>query len=287
MTGFGKAEVKCKAGKISVEISSVNNRFLEISPRLPRSFFSMEPKLRELISSKIERGKLNVFVNFDESVSSKTSIINEELTKKVYKQLNNLKKTLKSKAEIQLSDLLLIPEISKPNQNNIDEKEIWPALKKALNKALTGLIQMRLKEGLNISTDLKSRVAVLKKEIIQIKKLSRTSVDKYRERLNKRINDLLDNPTVNHVRLEEEVALIADRTDITEECTRFESHIKQFSSTISSKTPVGKKLNFILQELNREANTIASKCSDIDISTNVIVLKEEIEKMREQVQNLE
>jgi uncharacterized protein (TIGR00255 family) len=287
MTGFGKAEVKNKSGKISVEISSVNNRFLEISPRLPRSFLSMEPKVRELINLKVERGKLNIFINYEEAISTKTSIINEELTKKVYIQLSKLKKSLKADGEISLSDLLLIPDISKPSQNNIDHKVIWPSLKKALVMALNDLIKMRQKEGTNISIDLKSRVTVLKKEISRIKKLSRTSVNKYRERLNKRINDLLENPIVNNVRLEEEVALIAERTDVSEECTRFDSHLKQFNSTISTKIPVGKKLNFILQELNREANTIASKCSDIDISSNVIVMKEEIEKMREQVQNLE
>lgn len=287
MTGFGKAEIKNKSGKISVEISSVNTRFLEISPRLPRSFYSMEPKLRELISSKIERGKINIFVNYEELVTAKTSTINEGLAKSVYKQLTKLKKTLKAECEISLSDLLLIPDISKSSQNNVDHKEIWPSFKKAIDKALSELIRMRQKEGANISKDLKSRVSVLREEIAKIKKLSRTSVDKYRERLNKRINDLLENPVVDKIRLEEEVTLIAERTDITEECTRFDSHLKQFNSTISAKIPVGKKLNFILQELNREANTIASKCSDIDISSNVIILKEEIEKMREQVQNIE
>ena len=287
MTGFGKAEITSKHGKFSVEIASVNNRFLEISPRLPRNFLVLESKIREVISARLERGKINIYINYEAPVNAQsTHYINEEAAKLLVNQLRRLQKETKVSGEIVISDVLMHPEIIKFDTGTIDENVLWPFLAKALEKALTEMMKMRTKEGAALAVDMSKRLAVLDKEIKEIEKLTIHSVEKYRDRLQKRIEDVLTTP-INSERLEEEIAMVAERTDITEECIRFHSHLTQCRETLKAKDAVGKRLNFLLQELNREANTIASKCSDIQISANTIVLKEQIEKLREQIQNVE
>ena len=248
----------------------------------------MEPKIRDLISEMISRGKVNLFVSFDENISEQgKSLINRDVSKALYSQLSKLKKELKISGDITINDLLLIPEVTKPAINSLDEKEIWLSLEKVMRKALTALVAMRKKEGTAILKDMKMRLKFLDTGIKSVEKLSSDCVLKYREKLSARLQELFDTKVDESVRVEEEIALLAEKTDITEECTRFHSHVKQYSLALSEKKPVGKKLNFILQELNREANTIASKCADISISSTTIKIKEEIEKLREQVQNIE
>ena len=288
MTGFGKAEQSSKIGKFVVEISSVNNRYLEISPRLPRGFFSLESKIRELVTAKVNRGKINIFINFEEHVDETGKVlINKSVTKAVYNQLSKLQKELKIPGQVTINDMLLIPDVIKPEISPMDEKLLWKNLEAVLSQSLHALVEMRKKEGAAISKDMKKRIVILDKGMKEIEKLAIKSVGNYRDKLTQKVQELLADTTKDSIRIEEEIAIIAERTDITEECTRFHSHLNQYKSTIAEKHPIGKKLNFILQELNREANTIASKCSDIDISTKVITIKEEIEKLREQVQNIE
>ena len=288
MTGFGKAELKTKLGKIRVEISSVNNRYLEIAPRTPRSFFGFDPKIKEVISQVLNRGKVNLYISFEENLDdSSKSYINKELTKVLYSQLTKLQKDLKISGDITMRDLLLIPEVTKPEATSFDEKVLWGLLDKTLRKALTQLVIMRKKEGDEIKKDMKMRLKTLTVNIKDVEKLSSDCVKKRREKITLKLNELLSKSNENSIRIEEEIAILAERTDIAEECTRIYSHLKQYKSALEEKKPVGKKLNFILQELNREANTIASKCNDISISATVIQMKEEIEKLREQVQNIE
>lgn len=288
MTGFGKAEHSSKIGKFVIEISSVNNRYLEISPRLPRGFFSLESKIRELVTSKVNRGKINIFINFEEQVDETGKVlINKSVTKAVYGQLSKLQKELKIPGQVTINDMLLIPDVIKPEISPINEKLLWKNLEAVLLKALNALVVMRKKEGSAISKDMKKRIAILDKGMKDIEKLASKSVGNYRDKLTQKVQELIADTKKDSIRIEEEIAILAERTDITEECTRFHSHLSQYKSTIAEQNPIGKKLNFILQELNREANTIASKCSDIDISTKVITIKEEIEKLREQVQNIE
>lgn len=288
MTGFGKAELKTKLGKIRVEISSVNNRYLEITPRTPRSFFGFDPKIKDVIAQMLNRGKVNLFISFEERVdSSSKSYINKDLSKVLFSQLSKLKKDLKIKSEITIHDLLLIPDVTKPETVSLDEKALWVSLEKTLKKALTDLVGMRKVEGDAIKKDMKMRLKILLTSIKEIEKLSAECVKKRRVKITDKLKEILDHSIENSVRVEEEIAILAEKTDIAEECIRTYSHLKQYKATLEEKKPVGKKLNFILQELNREANTIASKCSDISISTTVIQMKEEIEKLREQVQNIE
>lgn len=288
MTGFGKAELKTKLGKFTVEISSVNNRFLEIGQRLPRQFFTLEPKVRELINSKLSRGKVSIYVGFDGNDGSIEQYrINKAALKAYYQQLLKVKKELKATGEIGVKDLLLLPEVARPEDVALDERIIWQHLKKVVEKALADLIAMRRKEGQVMSGDMKKRLATVAARTSEIKKVAADAVDAYREKLTKRLGELLESPVPDYLRIEEQIALMAEKTDITEECTRFLSHVDQYRQTLKSHEPVGKRLNFILQEMNREANTIASKSTDARISSLTINVKEEVEKMRELVQNVE
>lgn len=288
MTGFGKAEIKARCGKMTVEISSVNNRFLEISQRLPRQFFSLEPKVRELISSLISRGKVSIYVGFDDNDGTMEQYhLNRTAIKAYYRQLMSLRKELKISGEILTRDLLLLPEVAKPEEISLDSVAVWKDLKKVIEKAMAELLMMRGKEGQSMARDMKKRLIVLTRQVKRIQKLTASAVDLYREKLTSRVEELLKEPLPDNARIEEQIALMAEKTDISEECTRFLSHLQQYSETLASSAPIGKRLNFILQEMNREANTIASKATDLDISSTVITIKEEVEKMRELVQNVE
>ncbi len=288
MTGFGKAELKSKSGRYTVEITSVNNRFLEISQRLPRQFFILEPKVRDLISKQLSRGKISLYVGFDDNDgTSEQYHINKSALKAYYRQLVELKKELKVNGEIDLNNLLQLPEVAKPDEVSLDDDVIWKELKQVAGKALAAMIAMREKEGQSMARDMKKRLVILSKQAKRVKKLTAGSVVAYREKLTKRVEELLEKPVPDHLRIEEQIAIMAEKTDITEECTRFLSHVEQYSETLATDEPVGKRLNFILQEMNREANTIASKSTDMTISSVVIIMKEEIEKIRELVQNVE
>jgi uncharacterized protein (TIGR00255 family) len=288
MTGFGKAELKTRSGRFTVEVSSVNNRFLEISQRLPRQFFTLEPKVRDLIGSKLSRGKISVYVGFNGSDDAGSEYrINQGAIKAYYGQLVELKKRLKIQGDITFHDLLHLPEVARPDEVGPDEAVIWRDLKKVLGGALDDLIAMRRKEGQNMARDMKKRLAIMSRQANQIKRLSARAVESYREKLTRRLEELVDVPVPDHLRIGEQIALMAEKTDISEESTRFLSHIQQYREALATSEPSGRRLNFILQEMNREANTIASKSTDTDISTMVITVKEEIEKVRELVQNVE
>ncbi len=288
MTGFGKAEIKTKVGTFTVEMSSVNNRFLEIHVRQPRQFASLETKTRSLLSSTLVRGKVNVFLNFSEpDGAARKYPINVDAARAYHKRLKALKKDLKLSGDISLQDLLVLPEVASTPSEHIDDSLYWPHIEKTVKKALDEMVRMRRREGAAIEKDMKTRLKTLGDLTKKVVTGADGVVDRYREKLNKRIADLLDGPIPDKLRLEEEIAIVADRADITEECTRLYSHLDQCRQTLGSDGPVGKKLNFILQELNREANTIASKCTEIEISRTAIAIKEEIEKLREQIQNIE
>ena len=288
MTGFGRAELKTKLGRFWVEVSSVNNRFLEISARLPRQFFAYEAKLRDLLSSELNRGKVFLYVGFDESADSDAKFaINSQAARAYYRQLVALKKEFGMEGDVEMRDLIALPDIAKADKEEYSEQEIWPPLEKAAVRAIKQLVAMRHTEGVALVRDMRGRLKEIQQLVKQITAGSSGYVKAYRERLTLRLEELLESPPKNALRIEEEIVMIAERTDITEECTRLKSHIDQFRSNLSVKVPVGKKLNFILQEMNREANTIASKCADIGISKAAISMKEEVEKLREQVQNVE
>ncbi len=288
MTGFGRAELTCKPGRFIVEISSVNNRFLEMSVRLPRPLSALEPAVREELNSAVSRGKLSVFVNLTppDTVAEK-AYINKAAAKAYLKQLRDLQKELKISGNIEVRDLLLLPEIAIPEKAEPDLELIGGFLHKTLGKALKDFLGMRAREGKAMAADMRKSLKEMAGLLTQVEAKTAGAVQHYKNKLTNRIEELLDKSMRDSLRLEEEIAVFAERTDINEECVRFHSHIEQFTATLSEKNAVGRRLNFLLQEMNREANTIGSKSADFDISTIVISIKEEIEKLREQVQNVE
>ncbi len=288
MTGFGKAEQKTPLGTFTVEISSVNNRFLESSVRLPRQFSAVEHRVRELLGKYVNRGKLYVFVGFAESDESPDKYaINVRAATAYAKQLQALRNDLGLGGDVTIGDLLAFPEVVKSDEDSYDDEEIWAQLSPVLEVALKGLAAMRRREGEAMARDMDQRLKEITTVTRSVEAEAGQMVERYRERLKTRIAEISDAIEVDPNRLEQEVALQADRSDITEECTRMYSHIEQYDADLRRDEPVGKRLNFILQEMNREANTIASKCTEAAITRSVISLKEEIEKLRELVQNVE
>ncbi|MBD3401378.1 YicC family protein, partial [candidate division GN15 bacterium] len=273
MTGFGRAEKKTRFGLVSVELSSVNNRFLEFTIRTPRHIVSLETSIRELISSQIRRGKVMVIINIDESDEAAEGYpINVKALRAYYRQLEKARKDLKLDQPVTMSDLLLLPEITSPERQSADQATLWKALRPIVKAAVGDLVAMRRKEGEAMAKDMRQRLAASAKLVSAIEKRSPKIVKAYREKLMTRIDELLQAPVRDNLRLEEEVAYVAERTDITEECIRFKSHVDQFRKALSQKEPAGKRLNFLLQEMNREVNTIGSKCADASLSSTVITL---------------
>lgn len=288
MTGFGRAEKKTKAGVWTAEISTVNNRYLEYTIRLPRHLNALEMPIRQLLAEQLNRGKITLTVNFEEAEESDGRYpINKAAARAYFRQLESIRKELKLKPEISINDLLALPAVSLPEKEEAADDRTWKALQPVIAKAVKELSSMRAKEGEAMARDMKQRLALAKDLISKVEKQTPEIVKALREKLLVRVKELMTEPIRDEVRLEEEIAYIADRTDVSEECTRFRSHLDQYAETLKRKEPVGKRLNFILQEMNREVNTIGSKCSDIAISSIVIQLKEEVEKLREQVQNVE
>lgn len=288
MTGFGRAEKQSALGWLTVELSSVNNRFLEFSFRLPRAFQPLEAQLRELIGKHVRRGKVTMTLSFEPPEDSPSRFhINRAAAKSYARQLRKIQKELKLGGEVTISDLVILPDIARPQADELGADEAWRALEPIVKKGLVALASMRKKEGAAMSADMKSRLLLMEKYVAEVEKKSKGSVKKQAAKLAERIKAITDRPKLDPYRLEQEVAFFADRTDITEECTRFRSHLGQYRGALKQREPVGRRLNFILQEMNREVNTIGSKSAEFGISSSVISLKEELEKLREQVQNVE
>ncbi len=288
MTGFGRADHKTKNLAVAVEISSVNNRFLEYAFRLPRQLSFLEPKLKDLIGSTVDRGRLTVLVSYEDyGLGIDKAVLNSALAKDIHKHLLELKKKFKLSGDIEIGHFLQFQDLFKVERSENLEEKVWPVVKKAAQGALKNLIAMRLTEGTNLKKDITARIKILQKVIAKIQKLAGNNSEMFRSKMTARIEDLLNKKDYDRARFEEEIAYLAERADISEECVRFDSHLSQFMDEISHDGMIGRRLNFILQELNREANTIGSKSANPDITHMVVELKEEIERIREQVQNIE
>jgi uncharacterized protein (TIGR00255 family) len=288
MTGYGSAELIADDIKATVEISSVNNRYCEIQFRLPKSLSPLESKLKEIILSSISRGKISFNLSWEETSPVASYIkLNEEASDIYFKIMSELKKRYGLAGDIRMDQFFNLPDLIKVEKEEPDLKKAWGIISRLTNRALREFNKTRKTEGRKLAQDLQKRIARLEKTIPQIEKLTPRSIENYRRKLKSRIKELVDDFKVDEHRLELEVALMAEKCDVTEECVRFKSHTHQFISALRQDGPVGKRLTFLLQEMNREANTIGSKSADAKISQKVIFLKEEIEKIREQVQNIE
>lgn len=289
MTGFGMGEYKDDKYNISVECKTINHKYLYVNPRLPRKVSFLEDRLRQLVKDYISRGRVDMFIKFDTVSSSGAKLVyDEDLAKQYFEILKRIKDGFDLKQEINPVEISKFPEVVSVTEAEDDEEILWNALREASEKALMSLSNMRKEEGTKLEKDIIERSNLLEKYIDDVERFSDTVVEDYRSRLNQRIGEILENPAlVDEARLAQEVAIYADKSSITEEIVRFRSHINQLRNTIVNDDSIGRKLDFLIQEMNREVNTIGSKSSAIDITNLVIQIKAELEKIREQVQNIE
>jgi uncharacterized protein (TIGR00255 family) len=288
MTGYGKGFAE--KGKISaeIEVKSVNSRYLDIFLKLPNSLMNKDYELREIIKSKIKRGKLSVLVQLRvNGQEDELLLLNKEKLKNQLSIIKQVKKAAKLKESIKLEHLLLNKDIYSTSNLSISDAEVL-LLKKALNQALEQLLKMKKAEGKELEKDLLERLQEIEKYLTKIEEESKSGgIKEYHDKLRERVKMLLDGQQADKERLELELAIMADKADITEECVRLRSHIKFFIDSLKNDSEPGRKINFICQELNREANTISSKSISTTITHKAVRIKEEIEKIREQIQNIE
>lgn len=286
MTGYGRGK---SCGKIGweVELKSVNHRFLEIYVRLPRPWFFLEERIKNYIRERISRGRIDVFVNFSPQALPVDIKFDKRAAESYYKKLVELKDEVGFEGPISLSLLSMMPDLFLAEQQFPEEEELWPELEEALREAVENLIEMRTNEGKNLWLDLLARLDFIMEKVGYIKARSDVMVEEYRKRLQQKVRKIKEGLEVSEDRLEAEVVLFAERSDISEELVRIESHIAQFKNMANSDGAVGKKLDFLAQEIFREVNTIAAKSADYNITREVVEIKSELEKIREQLQNIE
>jgi len=290
MTGYGRGDCAQDGFKITVELSSVNRKQSEISVNLPREMEMLEAQIRDLINRYVARGRLTVRVSLHAGASklSARMHLNVPLAKAYALELNRLSKQLKLPGPVTLDQLARAPGVFQTDEQIVEEEDFGPAVEKALKKALAALIKMREREGDHLTVDLAKRIAIMRKAVAQVQKHAPSVAERYRQQLIERIKGAgLEAPGADDDRLLKEIVYFADRSDISEELTRLQSHFQQFEDCRKSKEPVGRMLDFLAQEMNREINTIGSKANDSLISREVVTLKAELEKFREQAQNVE
>jgi uncharacterized protein (TIGR00255 family) len=288
MTGYGRGESAAERMTIAVELRSVNSRYLEVSARLPRSLSMRENEIKEIIRRRISRGKITMVAFIEKESNGDIPVrINASAAKGYYKLLNDLRKVVKLKQAVRLEHVLQFSDVLEPIEIESTDDQEWDVLQRALNEATENLLTMKLNEGEELGKDFRHRIGILEEKLSQIERLAVEQIPHERVRLRERIKQLLEKEPVDEGRLEMEIALLADRLDVTEECVRFRSHNKFFLEALKDKEPAGRKLNFLIQEMNREANTIGSKSSAAEIAHLVVNIKEELERLREQLQNIE
>ncbi len=287
MTGFSKVELNENGFYVTVEIKTLNGKNLEINCRLPKSLSHHELEIREILRNNISRASVFLSINIDTDPSIKSFNINLDAAAACYNVLNQLKKELKLKDAVKLENLLAFRDLLYKQDDAIDEDVCMKLITRALKQALKNLDAMRLREGQQISKDIIARMKKIHENVQKIEQISLNKVPQERERLRNRVAQLFESDEIDEHRLQLEIILLADKLDISEECTRLYSHFKFFNDAVKSKVSEGRKINFLLQEIHREINTIGSKANDTEISHLVVHCKEELEKIREQVQNIE
>lgn len=288
MTGFGRAKSQINGLDITVEIKSVNHRYFEFSCRCPRAYSFLEEKIKAKLASSISRGKVEVSVLVDDNTENATVVeIDREYTTAYLAALKKLSKEYGLKNDVKTSSLIGNSDVFKVKRQVIEDEVILNAVLTVLDDALQNFIDMRTVEGERLLKDVTDRANYILDKVSFIEERSPKTVEEYRNRIEQKIKDLLGDTTIDEQRILTEVAIFADKVAVAEETVRLRSHIKQFETLMSSNDAVGRKLDFIVQEMNRETNTIGSKAQDIEIAHTVVDIKSEIEKIREQIQNME
>lgn len=290
MTGYGRGRANLRGQSITAELSSVNRRQSEISLTLPRGLGELEPRLRDEINAEFSRGRLTAVVAIHGGSKGKAeshNVINATAAAHYHQQLLKLSRKLKIDKEISLETILRGPGVISEEPEEVEPEDYYPAIHQALMSALRQLLQMRKKEGAALAKDLRARMKLMSRYVTAIRKRAPHVMDRHRTALFDRIKNAGLEISAHDERLLKELVFFADRSDISEELTRLESHLEQFDSLMKKDEPVGRTMDFIIQEMNREVNTIGSKANDLEISHTVVEVKTELEKIREQVQNIE
>lgn len=289
MTGFGRGEAQTESLVIVVEIRSVNSRYCEVSARLPRQLAEYETSIQNLVKQSVTRGRINLQFQIESASENGAPInINQDTVKTYHHLLEQIRDISGIKEPVSLSDLLTFPDIVKSLDDSTEASEaLWEAVKQGVKNALENLKQMRLQEGLALKTDLEERISIIADRLTMVEQRAPERVEESRAKLLDRLKEIFEDDRIDRDRLELEITLLADRLDVTEECVRLHSHLQLFQEALNSNEPVGRKLNFITQEINREINTIGSKANDKRVAHIVVEMKEELEKIREQIQNVE
>jgi uncharacterized protein (TIGR00255 family) len=288
MTGYGRGEVDRGGVKVTVELNSVNRKQSDIVINLPRDLAELEPRIRQTINEKLSRGRTSVIVALQEGANGNRKLaLDTALARSYHDAMRALQSELGAPGEITIGTILQAPGVMRFSEHNLDAETAWPTVEEALIGALHDLIKMREHEGKHLAQDLSERIGTIRAAIAEVGTLFPNVVTKYRATLHERINKAGLDLALDDERLLKEIAIFADRSDVSEELTRLESHLTQFAEHLRKQEPVGRALEFITQEIFRELNTLGAKSNDAAISQRVVFCKAELEKIREQIQNLE
>ena len=288
MTGYGSSEIELGGQSLRIEIHSVNHRFSEIGVRLPRALAHFEPPLRNLLTQTLGRGKISFSASWEgKDEGTRLVRIDTERARRYMDDLRRLKSALKLNGEIDLTTVLALPDVVVAGAEPSADEDAWVSIEAAARRAAAALVTMRETEGKALARDFANRLQKIEELVGKAEARGSTRPAEVKEKLLARLKPLLDGIEVDPQRLAQEVAFLAERLDITEECVRLRAHLSQFRALLGDPEPAGRKLNFLLQEMNRESNTMGAKSNDADLGALVIDLKDELEKIREQVQNVE
>ncbi|HJD25179.1 MAG TPA: YicC family protein [Candidatus Blautia intestinipullorum] len=288
MTGFGHAEAVTKERKITVELKSVNHRYLDLSIKMPRKLNVFEGQIRNLMKHYMQRGKVDVFITYEDYTAGSVSVkYNREIAAEYLKYLKQMEEEFSLENDMKVSALSRYPEVLTMEEQSINEEETWNSLEGPLNEACRKFVKTREREGENLKNDLLAKLDGLENMVIKVQQRSPEVVKAYREKLEAKVHELLEDAQIDESRIAAEVILFSDKICNDEETVRLLSHIRGMKKILMEKEGIGRKLDFMAQEMNREANTILSKSSDLEVSDIAIDLKTEIEKIREQIQNIE
>ncbi len=288
MTGFGRCEVQEAERKITVEMKSVNHRYLDVAIKMPKKLNFFEAAIRNELKNYIQRGKVDIFIAYEDYTDTNVCVkYNKELAAEYMGYLNQMAEDFQMDNDVRVSTLSRYPEVLTMEEQTIDEEKLWQLLSKAIKGAAEGFVNTRIKEGENLREDLIGKLDGMLTHVDFITSRSPQIIAEYKQKLEDKVKELLEDAKVDENRLLMEVTIFADRVCVDEELVRLRSHIETTKDTLLKGGSVGRKLDFIAQEMNREANTILSKSNDLEISNHAIELKTEIEKVREQIQNIE
>lgn len=288
MTGYGRGEIEEKGVRATAELRSFNNRFLEMTMKLPKFLTPLEPEIKTMIQQKISRGRVFVNLSWEDTEGlTETIKLDEEVADRYYSLFQNLKERYNLAGEVDLQTFAMLPDLFKREAEEWEPERAMPFVREAISIALDDLLEMKEREGRAIARDIQKRMDQTLTYLEEIEARLPQRVEELRQRLKSKLRELTDQGNFDEALLAQEVILFAERTDFTEECVRYRVHLGNFKRYLSEGGAVGRKLNFLLQEMAREVNTMGAKASDAEVSTNVVLIKEELEKIREQVQNIE